>query len=105
MRVDAEVARLHGARDLQRPGEIVCPYRAGQPVVGVVGQRDRIRLVLERQDCDDRAEDLLGDDAIGALGNKHRRREPPAASGRRRPAERHRGVLGDVGRDRITVGG
>ena len=40
VRVDAEVAGLDAARDPQRPAEVAGEDRAGQPVLGVVGQRD-----------------------------------------------------------------
>src|SRR4051794_10447987 len=47
VRVDAQVAGLHGPRDPQRATEVARVDRAGEPEVAVVGQPHRVRLVVE----------------------------------------------------------
>src|SRR3954454_19659839 len=47
VRVDAQVAGLHGSRDPQRAPEVARVDRAGEPEVAVVGQPHRVRLVVE----------------------------------------------------------
>ena len=98
VRVHRQVAGLDAARDPQRPADVAGPDRAGQAVLGVVGHRDRVGLVVERQHRDDRAEDLLAPDPVGAVdaAATHGRREPEARArrarcrGRRRPPARRR---------------
>ena len=83
VRVHAEVAGLDAARDPQRPADVAGEDRAGQAVLGVVGQRDRLLLVVERHHRDDRPEDLLAPDR--ARRCRRRARRSAAARSRRRP--------------------
>ena len=63
--------------------EVAGEDRAGQAVLGVVGQRDRVRLVVERHHRDDRPEDLLAPDpGSRVVGEHHRRRQPEAVAAR-----------------------
>src|SRR4051794_37490729 len=57
--VHRQVAGLDRPGHTERPPQVLGPDRAGQPVLGVVGQPDRLGLVVERDDGDHRAEDLL----------------------------------------------
>ena len=68
--------------------EVAGEDRAGQAVLGVVGQRDRVGLVVERHHRDDRAEDLLAPDPARRVVGE----SPPsaAARSRRRRASRRR---------------
>ena len=50
-------------RDADRPSDVARPDAAGQPVGRGVGESDRFLLGVERDDADDRAEDLLADEA------------------------------------------
>src|SRR5439155_12701396 len=49
VRVDAQRAGLDRPGHPQRPAQVAGPQRSGQPVLGVVGHPDRVRLALERQ--------------------------------------------------------
>src|SRR5688572_29878392 len=66
VRVHREVSGLNAAGDPQRATDIAGPERPGEPVHSVVGESDRVGLVVERQHGYNRPEDLLGDDPIGA---------------------------------------
>ena len=88
MRVDAQVARLDGARDAETASEVGGEDRAGEPVLGVVGQLDGVRLVVEGHDGDDGPEDLLAPDpGRGVLDGDDGRRDPPARTARGRAGE------------------
>src|SRR3954471_7242605 len=106
VRVDREVAGVDGARDADRPADVPRPDRAGEAELAVVGDADGVGLVVERDDGDDRPEDLLVQRPILRIGRRQdRRREPVAGAGRRRTAERDRGVVGDVFRDSRPLAG
>lgn len=96
MRVDGQVAGGDGARDAQRAADVAGPQGAGEPVGGVVGESDRVFLVVEREHDGDGAEDLLRDGGVvGGDAGEDGRREPEArpvgcAAPYRRP------VFGDV---------
>ena len=71
----------------------------------VVGDPDRLGLVLERQHRHHRPEDLLGvARARRADRGEHGRREPEAGPVRRAAAERHRRVVGDIGGNMSRAG-
>ena len=56
--------------------QVVRPDVCGEPVAGVVGESDRVVLVVERRDADDRPEDLFLEDAhVGPDVGEHRRGE------------------------------
>src|SRR5688572_9617553 len=57
--VDEAHAGLHRGRDAVRAADVLGPDVARQAVLDVVGQADRIGLVLERNEAGDRAEDLV----------------------------------------------
>ena len=81
------------ARDPQRPADVAGPDRAGQAVLGVVGQPDRVGLVVERQHRHDRAEDLLA--PVPVL---RRPRASSTVGGYQKPGPSGRGAAeGDVG--------
>src|SRR5688572_2245906 len=102
--VHRQVAGLDAPRDAECPPEVPGPDRAGQAVLALVRDPDGVVLVLERHDRDDRAEDLLGERAVPWIGGgEHRRGEPEARAGRRRAAEGHGGVVGDVGGDPLPL--
>src|SRR5205807_6574237 len=85
---------------------VLGPDRAGQAVLGVVGQRDRVRLVLEREDRDDRAEDLLGHGAVvrgGGQQDRWREPETGAVGGGAPERDIHRSVY--IGRHFFAVSG
>ena len=103
VRVHRQVAGFHGARHPHRPRQVVGPDRPGQSVRGVVGQLDRVGLVLERQHGDHGPEDLLGDRAVGALRGQNRWREPVSGTRWGRTAERDGRVVGHVGRHGVEV--
>ena len=77
-----------------------------RPNVAVVGDPDRVRLVVERDDRHDRPEDLLVQHAVLRVGRREDgRREPEPLAVRRTAAERHRGVVRDVRRDALALAG
>ena len=84
VRVDRQRAGLDAARDPQRPAHVAGPDRPGQAVLGVVGHRDRVGLVVERQHRDDRPEDLLAPDPV--LRALRAARRSAGTSSRCRPA-------------------
>ena len=63
VRVDADDAGLERLRRPQRLADVAAPDRAGQPVRRRVGEAERLLLGVERDDRDDRPEDLLAGDA------------------------------------------
>src|ERR1700726_3314968 len=63
-RVDRDHPRLDGTRHAQGPREVPRPEGAGEAIRRAVGQPDGLLLAVERQDGDDRTEDLL-------LGERH----------------------------------
>src|SRR5262249_35318178 len=77
--VDGEDPRLDGTGDPQRSPDVSSPERAGQTVGAVVGDRDRLFLVLEWDRDDDRTEDLLLRDPHAVLdpSEDRRRQEAP----------------------------
>src|SRR5690606_25949815 len=74
---------LHAALGVGRPD------RPGQAVLAVVGDPHRVRLVLVRNDGQDRAEDLLAGDAhvVGDAGEDRRRHVPAAVARPLQPAD------------------
>src|SRR6202035_2344410 len=94
VRVDRQDSRLHATRHAQRASAVARPDRARQPVDRVVGQANRLVLVVERDHRDDRSEDLLPGDAVGRLdGREHRWSEPEAGALRRAPLEGDRRLV------------
>src|SRR5574337_1566807 len=65
--VDEAHAGFDGGGDAVRAADVLAPDVAGQAVLHVVGLGDRIRLVVERDQARDRAEDLLLRDAHRVL--------------------------------------
>ena len=74
----AEHAGLERARDAQRARAVLGPDRAGEAVGRVVRDADRIRLVVERDQRGDRAEDLLARDPVVVRRLDDRARVPEA---------------------------
>src|SRR5215469_386532 len=70
MGIDRQVAGLDRPRHPQRAAQVLGPDRPGKTVGGVVGDRHRVRLVLERDHRHHRPEDLLG---VGGVVGAHRR--------------------------------
>ena len=98
-------AGLQRGRDLERLGALVGPDAGGQAVRRVVGLLDRLGLRAEREDGDDRPEDLLDRDPVrGRDVGEQRRREPVAAvghvAGDRAP---HRALLLAGGDERLDA--
>src|SRR6476469_9231632 len=60
--VDRDGAGPYAAGDGVRPAQVRGPERRGQGVPAVVGDRDCLLVVVERDDRADRAEDLLAGD-------------------------------------------
>ena len=100
--VDRQRAGADALRDAQRPPDVACPDRPRQAVGRVVGLGDRVRLVVEGDDRDDRPEDLLADDAhVRARVVEDRRRQERALVERgRRSAPRRPGPARRPPRDR-----
>src|SRR5919106_1872644 len=105
MIVDPHDAVLQPAGHPVGAGDVAGPYRRAEPVRRVVGQRDGLVLVVERDDDQNRAEDLLaGDPHVVGDADEHRGLDEPTAlaSGdlRRSTTGRHCGALplpdGDV---------
>ena len=82
------------------------PDRAREAVDRVVGEPHRLLLALERDHAGDRAEDLLARRAV-VVGDRGEdgRREPVAGPVGGAAADRDRGVVGDVGGDRLALAG
>src|SRR4051794_36913580 len=77
--VDRQHAGLECARHAQRLRTVAGPDRAGKPVDGVVGERDRLFLVAEGDHDRHRTEDLLAHRAGVTVDRaEHRRGEPVA---------------------------
>src|SRR6266545_6614433 len=79
-RVDRDHAGLERPHDPQRAGEVARPQRPRETVDRVVGQPDRLLLGVERQDGDDRAEDLLAGDLRAGIDVAEDRRLVEAAA-------------------------
>ena len=62
--VDADVPRLQPGRHAVGARQVLREQVGGQPVVGVVRDRDRLLLIVERDHCGHRAEQL----GLGNLG-------------------------------------
>src|SRR5688572_27274781 len=62
--VDPHAAEAHRLRHPQRAADVARPHAAGQPVGRAVGPLERLVLVVEALDRDDRAEDLLLDHLV-----------------------------------------
>ena len=111
VRVDREVAALERPRDAQRLRAVARPDRARQPVDRVVGEADRLGLVVERDHARDRAEDLLGRRAVAGVDRvQHGRREPVARARRARcrgsrPARRRGRTTATVSRWPAEISG
>src|SRR5207253_10206851 len=109
--VDLHRPGAHGARDAEPALGVAGPDVAVEPVVRVVGERDRLGLVPEADGGDHGAEDLLARDrhVVAGVGEERRLdvvaagevRRPPAAAG-------ERGTLlpaaGDVALDALALG-
>ena len=86
--VDAVGAGADGGRDVEAVCDVGGPHRTGQPVVGVVGDADRVVLVAVAQHRQHRAENLLPGDAhvVGGVGEQRRlARTSRARTGSRSP--------------------
>src|SRR5690606_38777037 len=70
--VDPHAPRLDLARGPSRPVHVPAPGGGGEPVGGVVGQREALVVAVERQDHQDRAEDLRLHDlaVLGCVGDE-----------------------------------
>ena len=89
--VDRHVAAADPPRHVLGALDVRAPDAARQPVVGVVGDRDRVVLVVVRDDGDDGSEDLLPRDRhpVVDVGEDRRLHEVAARRGRRPPAAEH----------------
>jgi hypothetical protein len=65
--VDPDGAGAQALGDPDGPGRVAAPDGAGQAVGGVVGDGDRLVVVVEGDDGQDRAEDLLLGDPRGRV--------------------------------------
>lgn len=105
MGVDGQVPGADGARDPQGAADVPGPDRAGQAVVGGVGQADRVGLVLEGQDDGDGPEDLFdGHARVRGDAGEDGGREPEAGAALGGLAPDAVGVVGDVGADTVQLG-
>ena len=92
--------------DAQRPADVAGPDRAGQAVLGVVGQRDRVGLVVERHHRrrPGRRSPRARPRSVGADGQHDRRREPEARARRARcRGTRRRRVVGTYDATRVPL--
>src|SRR6185436_2137174 len=92
VRVDSDRAGDHLTGDLETTLRVGRPNAAGQSERGVVGDPDRVRLVLVGDDAVDRAEDLFLGDAHGVVDvREYRLLDVPAdrVVGRDAAAEGH----------------
>src|SRR6266700_4186449 len=104
VRVHREVAGLDGTADPDGLADVTRPDRSGQPERAVVGDADRVGLVVERDDRHDGAEDLFVQDAIrGVVRREHGRREPVPGAWWHGAAESD--VCADVAGDAFAVRG
>jgi len=62
--VDPDRPELELARRVQRPPDVACEHRGGEPVRDIVRPRDRLVVVDEALDRDDGTEDLALDDLV-----------------------------------------
>src|SRR5438552_8297617 len=77
--VDGVRAGAHAPGDIQPVPRIGTPHRARQPVIGIVGDADRIALVLVRDQRQHGAEDLFAGDAHAVVDvDEQRRLDVPA---------------------------
>src|SRR6185312_2482038 len=100
VRVDRDHAGLERPRHAQRLCPVPGPDGAREPVDRVVGDRDRLGLVIERDHTGDWAEDLLAGRA-GVVRDRSEdgRREPVAGAARRGAPEGDRRVAVHIGGD------
>ena len=103
MRVDRQVAGLHTAGHADTAAKIARPDRAGESVLGVVGHADRIGLIVEGDDDDDRSEDLLAVGAVTLGAGEDGGREPVALAGGCGALEGDRCTVGHVGRHGLQL--
>src|SRR5271155_5348207 len=88
-------AEAQRSRDAQRTADVTRPHRGGQPVASGVGPRDRLLLIGERLNGDDRAEDLALDHLVVlAQAGHHRRLEEEAGTVGGLAAGDHLSVVG-----------
>ena len=86
--VDRQVAALQRPGDAQRLRAVARPDRAREPVDGVVGDADRLGLVVERDDHRDRPEDLVVDRAVVVAARATARSAGTRSRGRPGPSPR-----------------
>src|SRR5206468_8433234 len=78
--VDVDLSCLESRCDAVRSGKVSRPYARGEAVVRVVGDADRLLLVVEGNHAGDRAEDLFARDPhIIRHAGVDRRLDEPAA--------------------------
>src|SRR6185295_19981732 len=71
--IGPDPARLDGAAETIEPARIAAPDTGAETVERVVGDRERLVVVLEGGDRDDRSENLLLEDAHLVVALEHRR--------------------------------
>src|SRR5207302_10701376 len=70
--IDPEASPAQLAHECTGPGVDARPDGARQPVLGVVGDAECVRLVVERDKDDHQAEDLLARDTGVVVTREHR---------------------------------
>src|SRR5262249_55610054 len=102
VRVDRQDAGLDSAGDADGAGAVPRPDRAGGAVRRVGRLGHRVGLVVERDDGDDRAEDVFAGDPVVVAGLDDRARKPVPGRLRDVAAETARNAV-EVGADRRSV--
>src|SRR5829696_105149 len=104
--VDGDHARLHATGHAQGAGAVLGPDRTREAVLCVVGLPDGVFFVLERDNSDDGAEDLLPGRLIVVRDRgENDRRIPEPEAFRCLAPDRQWRVFGDVGGDFVAVVG
>src|SRR5580658_318598 len=57
--IDPYGARAHARADIDGATDAAGPDTGGEPVIRLIGDRDRLVLIVETNDAEHRAEDLL----------------------------------------------
>src|SRR6185369_16951192 len=71
--IGPDPARLDGAAEAVEPARIAAPDTGAETVERVVGDRERLVIILEGRDRNHRSENLLLEDAHLVVALEHRR--------------------------------